>query len=389
MNISLAAISIAIRTLTAAKSTLMVSLALCSLATSAHAHEIDPAIVDITVDQNTVRVDIDFALEPIILGMDLGEIEHTDEANDSEAFDAVRLAQPEELRKQFLATWPSIKPKIRLRAGSAELDPLIESIVIPDVGNAILPRNSVLTLVASLPPDGTSVSFGWSSDLGSTIVRQINAQGEVGYAEMLVGGTDSAKLPRAESARRNLVETLLNYTVVGFLHIIPLGLDHIVFVLGLFFFSLALKPLIWQVTAFTLAHSVTLALASLGVISVPASVVEPLIALSIAYVAFENLRGGEITWVRTAVVFAFGLLHGLGFAFVLGDVGLPPSQFLASLFAFNVGVELGQLAVIAVAYLALGLPFGKRSWYRRAIAIPCSLAIGALGVYWTVERVFF
>ncbi|MEM7378045.1 MAG: HupE/UreJ family protein, partial [Pseudomonadota bacterium] len=215
------------------------------------------------------------------------------------------------------------------------------------------------------------------------------ADGEVGYAAMLSSGSVSAPMPRTEPAQLSLGQTLRHYTVVGFEHIIPKGLDHIVFVLGLFFFSLALKPLIWQVTAFTLAHSVTLALASLGHISVPASVVEPLIALSIAYVAVENLRGGEITWVRTAVVFAFGLLHGLGFAFVLGDVGLPPSQFFASLFAFNVGVEIGQLAAIAVAWLALGLPFGKRSWYRRGIAIPCSLAIAAIGVYWTVERVFF
>ena len=116
--------------------------------------------------------------------------------------------------------------------------------------------------------------------------------------------------------------------------------------------------------------------------------VEPLIAASIVYVAVENIIGGRIGAFRVAVVFCFGLLHGLGFASVLGDVGLEAGRFVVGLIGFNIGVELGQLAVIAAAFLLVGLPFGKKSWYRMGVTIPVSLAIAAVGAWWTVERVF-
>jgi hypothetical protein len=123
-------------------------------------------------------------------------------------------------------------------------------------------------------------------------------------------------------------------------------------------------------------------------VAVPAEIVEPLIAASIVYVAVENIFGGRIGALRVAVVFGFGLLHGLGFASVLGDVGLQDSRFVVGLIGFNIGVELGQLAVIAVAFVLLGLPFGKKDWYRSYIAIPASCAIAAVGAWWTFERVF-
>ena len=156
--------------------------------------------------------------------------------------------------------------------------------------------------------------------------------------------------------------------------------------MGLFFFSLRLKPLLFQVTAFTLAHTITLALASLDIVRVPGSIVEPLIAASIVYVGIENILGRENLRARTALVFGFGLLHGLGFASVLGDFGITAERFGVALVGFNIGVEIGQLAVIGLAFLAVGLWFGKRDWYRPFIAIPASLVISAIGAYWVVER---
>ena len=111
-----------------------------------------------------------------------------------------------------------------------------------------------------------------------------------------------------------------------------------------------------------------------------------LIALSIAYVAAENILGARLGWRRIAVVFGFGLLHGLGFASVLGDIGLDATRFLTGLIAFNIGVELGQLVVITAALILVGLPFGTRPWYRARIAVPASIVIGATGLYWTAER---
>jgi len=172
---------------------------------------------------------------------------------------------------------------------------------------------------------------------------------------------------------------------VGFDHIVPKGLDHILFVLGLFFLSPKLGALFWQGSAFTLAHTVTLALGALGWVNVPGSIVEPLIAASIVAVAVENIVSGGLSKWRPLVIFGFGLLHGLGFASVLGEFGLPEGQFIPALLGFNIGVELGQLAVIAVAF-ALVFWAVRKEWYRRVIAIPASLVIAAIGAFWVVER---
>ena len=156
--------------------------------------------------------------------------------------------------------------------------------------------------------------------------------------------------------------------------------------LGLFLFSTRMRPLLWQVTMFTVAHSITLALAMTGVIQLPARVVEPLIALSIAYVGIENIWHRSLHNSRLALVFAFGLLHGLGFASMLAEFGMPDEAFATALIAFNVGVELGQLAVILVAFLAVGVWLGHRPYYRQLVVIPGSLVITGVGLYWAWER---
>jgi len=175
------------------------------------------------------------------------------------------------------------------------------------------------------------------------------------------------------------------YLLLGYEHIVPLGLDHILFVCGLFLLSPKLKPLLWQTMAFTLAHSVTLALAMLDVISLPSRVVEPLIAASIAYVAIENLLTSELKPWRPIVVFCFGLLHGLGFAGALREVGLPDGPILTPLLMFNVGVEAGQLSVVLGALLTVGW-FRRTSGYRAWVTIPGSGAIALVGLYWCVQR---
>ena len=177
------------------------------------------------------------------------------------------------------------------------------------------------------------------------------------------------------------------YLSLGFTHILPRGLDHVLFVLGIFLLAVQLRPVLWQVSAFTVAHTITLALTVYGVVSLSPRIVEPLIALSIVYVAVENVFTSKLHAWRPLVVFCFGLLHGMGFAGVLTDIGLPRSEFVPALLAFNAGVELGQLTVIAAAFVVVGLPFRKKPWYRRRIVIPGSLAIAAVGLFWFVQRV--
>jgi len=182
--------------------------------------------------------------------------------------------------------------------------------------------------------------------------------------------------------------TVRTYVRVGVEHIVPKGLDHILFVLGLFLSTTRLKPLLIQVTSFTVAHTISLGLSMYGAISLPSNIVEPLIAFSIAWVGIENVWFHRMTLWRPLIVFGFGLLHGLGFASVLRELGLPRGEFLTGLLSFNVGVEIGQLTVILGAWLLLHW-FFKEPWYRKRIADPLSLLIAAVGLYWTIQRIFF
>ncbi|NKF22274.1 HupE/UreJ family protein [Solimonas marina] len=184
------------------------------------------------------------------------------------------------------------------------------------------------------------------------------------------------------------LKTLLQYLRFGFLHILPQGLDHVLFVVGLYLGARNLRMLLLFVTSFTLAHSVTLILSSFGAVRVPSSIVEPAIAMSIAWIAIENIVFTRVHVWRAAVVFAFGLLHGLGFAAALRELGLPPQNFLGSLVSFNVGVELGQLTVVAIALLLTGW-FRRRIWYRKLVIVPGSLVIAAIALVWTVQRIAF
>lgn len=179
------------------------------------------------------------------------------------------------------------------------------------------------------------------------------------------------------------------YIKLGFTHIVPLGLDHILFVLSIFLLSTRLSTVIWQATAFTVAHSITLGLAMYGYIKPLPSVIEPIIALSIFFVAVENLLVRELKPGRIAIVFLFGLVHGMGFAGVLTELGLPSSDYLLSLLSFNLGVEFGQLSVILGAYFLAGYWFSEKPWYRSRIVNPASACIALIALFWTIERTFF
>ncbi len=176
------------------------------------------------------------------------------------------------------------------------------------------------------------------------------------------------------------------YLKLGFEHIVPLGLDHILFVVCLCLLNTKFKAVLWQATAFTVAHSITLALSIQNIFTLPGDIVEPIIALSILFVAVENLIFRELKPWRLAIVFIFGLIHGLGFASVLNEIGLPRDQFALSLISFNVGVELGQLLIIALVFTFLYF-FGKRVWYRQRIVYPVSLLIRFIAAYWTIQRI--
>jgi len=205
---------------------------------------------------------------------------------------------------------------------------------------------------------------------------------------LLISQSSSAHVVVGELEKMSGVKAAFIYLGLGYKHILPLGFDHILFILSLFLLSPKLKPVLWQATAFTIAHSVTLGLAMYHVITPPARIVEPVIALSIMYVALENIFSPQLKTSRIGVVFLFGLVHGMGFAGALGNLGLPKDAYLTCLVMFNVGVELGQLTVILAAYFLMARYFGDKPYYRRRMVIPISAVITLIACFWTIQRLF-
>jgi len=226
---------------------------------------------------------------------------------------------------------------------------------------------------------------GLDPALCAALAELNSAEGDIEQGELkpLLDDTGNA---------RGFWSTAALYVTIGVGHILPDGSDHVLFVLAIFLASTKLRALIIQISAFTVAHTATLALAASGVITPSPTVVEPLIAFTIAFVAIENLFFSEMTRWRPAVVFGFGLIHGMGFAGFFGELGLPSGQFWSALIGFNLGVEIGQLTVIAAAAI---IGFGLRrvlqdpegaTRYRSLVVQPGSLLIGLTGLWWAVTR---
>lgn len=359
-------------------------LCLTTAAISVQAHEVTPTIADLTVEGKTLTLDLRMNVEAFLAGIDLDEVRNTNTSEGSARYDVLRAMRAAELRplvEDFVDDWLK---QLRIDVGGV-IDLSVVDVRIAAVGLADLPRASHLMLQGTITADAQSVTLFWPDGAGDLVLRQQGVpEPFTGYIE---GGQVSQPIPLMGGSTQTAGEVFARYIPIGFDHILPKGLDHILFVLGLFFLSTRLRPLIWQISAFTLAHTVTLAFGALGWVSVPANIVEPLIAASIVYVAVENVLTDGLSRWRPVVIFCFGLLHGLGFASVLEEVGLPANQFFPALFGFNIGVELGQLTVIAIAFLTIGLWFGRKPWYRGRIAIPASIVIALIGAYWFVERV--
>ncbi|SEO30203.1 HupE / UreJ protein [Salinihabitans flavidus] len=364
----------------------LVSSAVMLMASLAAAHEVDPAIADLTVEGGQLRLEVYINAEAYLAGIDLDAVADTDDVPEGADYDRLRALPPAALEARIRDRMPWLLSGLDVRAGTVPVPLRITEVSVPETGDLALPRRSFLLLRGPMPPGAPALTVGWGAGDGPLILRQQGV--EAPFTGYVGGGERSPEIAVSGGGALGGWQSFATYIPVGFAHILPKGLDHILFVLGLFFLSLRLRPLIWQISAFTLAHTMTLALGALGWVVVPGSIVEPLIAASITYVAVENILSRGLSRSRPVVVFGFGLLHGLGFASVLEEFGLPQDQFIPALLGFNVGVELGQLTVIALAFLAVGVWFGRKPWYRARIAIPASGVIALVGVYWFVERVF-
>lgn len=362
-------------------------LFLCfACALPASAHEIRPAVATANFEQDG-RFEIKIKASAEVLLAGIGP-DHSDTENSPEAqlYDDLRALPPADLEKKFRAFGPRWLAGVEVYFDDARSELQLDRIEVPPVGDLLLPRATTL-YVTGRAPSGTP-NFRWRYDtaFGSCVLRVKQAGTKKMVAFWLKDGKQSDAIPVTGAPERGVFEVFQQYLMLGFTHILPLGLDHILFVLGLYLLSAHIRPLLIQVTSFTVAHSVTLGLGLYGVVAASPSIVEPLIAASIVFVAVENFLTERLTPWRPYLVFGFGLIHGLGFAGVLHEIGLERDDFVNGLIAFNVGVELGQLAVIAIAFLATGLWFRDQPWYRNRIVRPASVIIGLAGAYWLVER---
>ena len=335
---------------------------------TAQGHEIGTTVV--TANFTATRYDITIATDATALSEKLAVVSRTQAPTNVDAGALLSYISG------FDAT---VRQRVELAFDGARAQPEYSYQVEPP-DNAVSAAAALIHLTGPLPAGAKHLTwkFGW------TFASYAMKTG--GATIWLEGGDTSVPIALAQTAPISRLQVIRQYLSLGFTHIVPLGLDHMLFVLGIYLLSGRARPVLLQVSAFTLAHSITLGLSLYGLVSVSPRIVEPMIAISIAYVAIENIFLQELRSWRVALVFAFGLLHGLGFAGALTELGLPRSEFLTALISFNVGVEAAQLAVIGAAFLLVGLHWSQRDWYRRRIVIPASVAIAATAVYWTVER---
>lgn len=177
-----------------------------------------------------------------------------------------------------------------------------------------------------------------------------------------------------------------NFLKVGFEHVVPLGYDHILFIVALFFFNSKVKSAIIQCSIFTLAHSLTLVLVVLEYIHVNIKFVEVVIALSIFVVSFENIFQPPLKLWRLGLIFIFGLIHGMGFASALNEFGLPKNELILSLVGFNVGVEVAQITIIMFCYYGITKWISTKKWYQTKLVNPLSIIISSIALFWGINR---
>ncbi|MGV6809444.1 MAG: HupE/UreJ family protein [bacterium] len=371
----------------------MVSVLWFLLSPIADADVVKPALIEITANTNeTVTIEVRASIEALLTGIN-SQYNNTQDAPQAmaAAYDTLRELPPDALRAEFAGFEQRFLQAITLQADDTTIPLRLSNVTIPPRGYTKVPRISVLTLTGKLPRYHQQLQWYYPQAFGDNVVRVR----QVDEATQAWHWSEHQWIRKDEASKPFVLDQLFTktsfwqvvgaYIIIGFEHIIPMGLDHILFIIGIFLLSLRWRPLLAQVTMFTVAHTITLGLAMAGVINLPAVIVEPLIALSIAYIAIENIFSNRLAKHRLVLVFAFGLLHGVGFAGALSDFGMPQDAFITALISFNIGVELGQLAVLAIAF-SLAVWFMKKSWYRPIIVMPISLSIAVLALYWTIER---
>ena len=357
---------------------------------SSISHEIKPSIADFFYDENYLNFKIRLNAELILSDIDASNVSNTDSSSLSEIYDEFRILNNKDLEQIFLNSWNQISSNIEIKINNVSKQTNLIKIEVEDIQNFEISRDSHVYFRVLLDKNSEQFTFSWIKKYGPIILRENNnnkLEDEL-FTEYLQSGKVSNQFSFNENNFEKKLDSFIKFFVLGVQHIIPKGLDHILFIFGLFLFSSSLKKLITQITIFTIAHSITLIFVSLSVMRINPQIVEPIIALTIVYVGLENIFKNYIKeYFRYVVILFFGLLHGLGFALVLSDIGYRSTDLFINLFSFNIGIEVAQISIVLVLYIFIALNFAKNKNYRKFFQVPSSILISSIGLYWFFERI--
>ena len=355
-------------------------------------HEIKPSIADFTYDENFLNIKIRLNAELILSNIDASKISNTNSSSLSDIYDKLRILNKIELENLFKSSWQEISTNIDIKINNETKKINLINIEVEDIKNFEISRDTHIYLQVLLNNNSEYFTFSWIKKYGPIILRENSnhkLEDEL-FTEYLQSGIESNQFSFNEKNFKNRLNSFIKFFVLGVQHIIPKGLDHILFIFGLFLFSSSLKKLITQITIFTIAHSITLIFVSLSLMKINPQIVEPIIALSIVYVGIENIFKNYVKeYLRYVVILFFGLLHGLGFALVLSDIGYRSTDLFINLISFNIGIEVAQISIVLVLYLLVALNFAKNKNYRMFFQVPSSILISSIGLYWFFERINF
>ncbi len=355
-------------------------------------HEIKPSIADFTYDENFLNIKIRLNAELILSNIDASQISNTNSSSLSDIYDKLRILNKIELEELFKSSWQEISTNIDIKINNETKKIDLINIEAEDIKNYEISRDTHIYLQVLLNNNSEYFTFSWIKKYGPIILRENSnhkLEDEL-FTEYLQSGIESNQFSFNEKNFKNRLNSFIKFFVLGVQHIIPKGLDHILFIFGLFLFSSSLKSLITQITIFTIAHSITLIFVSLSLMKINPQIVEPIIALSIVYVGIENIFKNYVKeYLRYVVILFFGLLHGLGFALVLSDIGYRGTDLFINLISFNIGIEVAQISLVLVLYLFIALNFAKSKNYRIFFQVPSSILISSIGLYWFFERINF
>ena len=362
------------------------------LSSVSRADVINPVLAELTLFKDrSLSLDLHLSIEGAMTDMGT-QFSNTQSSPNSDQYDRLRNLESEELKKEFMSFEPTLRDRIHLDINGKRVTLELTKSKVGNKGYTKRPRKSILTYEAQLDEHPEVVSWKYAEIYGDTAFRfRIFEEGKYNWSDWswLRDGKSSGDINLNFPKPESLFDRVIKFTIIGFDHVIPMGWDHILFIVGMALSSLKWKKLLILVSSFTLAHTITLGMSMYEIVSLDERIVEPLIAFSISYIAIENFFRHSSSIRQVILVFGFGLLHGLGFATMLKQLEMSPEHFLSTLISFNVGVELAQ-ALIVLIVVSISLFVHKQfNNHRGILVIPVSILIALIGLYWGLERIEF